>query len=132
MATDGRGWKSIRVGDKNHVAWCFPVLETTQGNDPVHLVDCFDLPVDDDFNMSVDDDSFSQESLSSEDIVTGERSDDVNKLALDPSTGLFFENQEYDEENPLLVLENVCDLTLMPEGDSSESAQLSSVPFSWY
>jgi len=83
----------------------------------VHLVDCFDLPVDDDFDMSVDNDSFSQESLSSEDIVTGERSDDVNKLALDPSTGLFFENQEYDEENPLLVLENVHGLTLMPEGE---------------
>jgi len=66
MATNGRGWKAIQVGEKHHVAWQFPTLVTSPNAEVMYPVDCLHLPVVFDLDASLDNESVLDDSVLSD------------------------------------------------------------------
>jgi len=116
LSTDGRVGKAMCLGEKHHVAWHFLILNPMV-NEICMPVDCCYLlsvvhnsdPLEDnstqDYEMDVDNDN-------------DDNDHNVNDIRNDDGDDIKDEdNDEKEEEDPTMVLENVRELTLLPEGE---------------
>jgi len=104
MTKDGWAGKVLRVGEKHHVAWTFPTLhEYIFDCSPV---DCGDLPDD-----VVDIVEHQRES--DDDIVLS-----LNQFVQDSpeNDSYIYEDNETEDHDGLVAPEEICELTLHPEG----------------
>jgi len=98
--------KAICVGEKHHDAWCFPTLNEV-ATDLSMLVDCCYLP-------SIVNDSCSFETDSDDDTSVFSDNFDVEDHT-DPDG--VNEEDDNEDEDPAIVMENVRELTLVPDGE---------------
>jgi len=119
MATDGHGQKAIWVGGKHHVAWQFLTLVTSSNADNMYPDDCLNLPVVFDLDASLDNESVRDDSISSNDSVYVEQFvEQMDKIRETNSEFLYNNQDDDDDETPAMVLLNVKELTLVPEGEA--------------
>jgi len=117
MATDGCGHKALRVGEKHHVAWRFPTLAATGSNDDMIPVDCCYLPVAVDSDDYADENSAMDESVSLDGSDSVEQENKWNDLVRETNNEFCQAIDDDNEENPVVVMQNVQELTLAPEGE---------------
>jgi len=122
LATDGRGGKAMRIGEKHHVGWCFPTLPLPPGNDDVMSpVDCCDLPCISDLDRSVEDDSAMEES-----ICDSDDEDDRELFAYVRQIHEDLNDEDINDthDNHEVLIENVRELILAPEEEDVDHVSL--------